>query len=59
MKRCLDEIVSGEFAKEWVAEYKGGLKNFNALYKKDHGSQLEEVGRKLRKMMKWVNAKEV
>jgi ketol-acid reductoisomerase len=59
MKKCLDEIVSGEFAKEWVAEYKGGLKNFNALYEKDHGSQLEEVGRKLRKMMKWVNAKEV
>lgn len=59
MKKCLDEITSGQFAKEWVAEYKGGLKNFNALYEKDHGSQLEEVGRKLRKMMKWVNAKEV
>ena len=59
MKKCLDEIVSGQFAKEWVAEYKGGMKNFNALYEKDHGSQLEEVGRKLRKMMKWVNAKEV
>ena len=46
-------------AKEWVDEYKGGMNNFNALYEKDHGSQLEEVGRKLRKMMKWVNAKEV
>ena len=59
MKKCLDEIVSGKFAKEWVAEYQGGLKNFNALYEKDHSSQLEEVGRKLRKMMKWVDAKEV
>ena len=59
MKKCLDEIVSGQFAKEWVEEYKSGLKNFNALYEKDHGSQLEVVGRKLRKMMKWVNAKEV
>ena len=59
MKKCLDEIVSGQFAKEWVEEYKSGMKNFNALYEKDHGSQLEEVGRKLRKMMKWVNAKEV
>ena len=59
MKKILGEITSGQFAKEWVAEYQGGLKNFNALYEKDHGSQLEVVGRKLRKMMKWVNAKEV
>ena len=59
MKKILGEITSGDFAKEWVAEYKGGMKNFNALYDKDHGSQLEDVGRKLRKMMKWVDAKEV
>ncbi len=59
MKKILAEITSGAFAKEWVNEYKTGLKNFNALYEKDHGSQLEEVGRKLRKMMKWVKAKEV
>jgi ketol-acid reductoisomerase len=59
MKKILAEITSGQFAKEWVAEYQGGLKNFNALYKKDHGSQLEVVGRKLRGMMKWINAREV
>ncbi len=59
MKKILDEIVSGEFAKNWVAEYQGGLKNFNALYDKDHASKLEDVGRNLRRMMKWVDAKEV
>ena len=59
MKKILGEITGGDFAKEWVAEYKGGMNNFNALYDKDHGSQLETVGRKLRKMMKWVDAKEV
>lgn len=59
MKKILSEITSGEFAKEWVAEYKGGLKNFNALYNKDHDSHLETVGRKLRKMMKWIDSKEV
>lgn len=59
MKKILGEIVSGQFAKEWVAEYQGGLKEFNAKYDADHGSQLEEVGRGLRKMMKWVDAKEV
>ena len=35
------------------------MKNFKALYQKDHDRQLEVVGRKLRKMMKWINAKEV
>ena len=59
MKKILGEITSGAFAKEWVAEYQGGLKNFNALYKKDYESQLEKVGRSLRKMMKWIHAKEV
>ncbi len=59
MKKILAEITSGQFAKEWVAEYQGGLKKFNELYKKDHESQLEKVGRGLRKMMKWIKAKEV
>lgn len=59
MKKILAEVTSGEFAKEWVAEYQGGLKNFNALYDKDHSSQLEEVGRKLRGMMNWIDSKEV
>ena len=59
MKKILGEITSGQFAKEFVAECQSGMKNFNALYQKDHGCQLEVVGRKLRKMMKWIHAKEV
>jgi ketol-acid reductoisomerase len=59
MKKILGEIVDGDFAKEWVNEYKAGMKNFNELYQKDHGCQLETVGRQLRNMMKWIDAKEV
>ena len=59
MKRVLSEITSGDFAKEWVEEYKSGLKEFDRLYKKDYNSQLEIVGRELRKMMKWIDSKEV
>ncbi len=59
MKKILGEITSGDFAKEWVDEYKGGMKKFNELYNKDHDSQLEDVGRKLRRMMKWIDSKEV
>jgi ketol-acid reductoisomerase len=59
MKKILGEITSGKFAKEWVSEYKHGMKKFNALYKKDYGCKLEKVGKKLRGMMKWINAKEI
>ena len=59
MKKILGEITAGEFAKEWVNEYRSGLKNFNELYEKDYNGQLETVGRKLRKMMTWIDAKEV
>jgi len=59
MKKILAEVTSGKFAKEWVAEYKGGLKKFNELYDKDYNSRLEQIGRKLRKMMKWIDSKEV
>ncbi|MFC1676566.1 ketol-acid reductoisomerase [Planctomycetota bacterium] len=58
MKKILAEITSGNFAKEWVEEYKAGAKNFNALYEKDHDCQLETVGKQLRKMMKWIDSKE-
>ena len=59
MKKILDEITSGQFAKEFVDECKAGKPNFTALYEKDHGHQVEVVGRKLRNMMKWIKAKEV
>jgi ketol-acid reductoisomerase len=59
MKKILSEITSGQFAKEWIAEYKGGLKKFNQLYQKEHDCLLENVGRKLRKMMKWIDSKEI
>jgi ketol-acid reductoisomerase len=59
MKKILAEITAGKFAKEWVREYKTGLKKFNALYAKDYKCKLEKVGRKLRKMMKWIDVKEV
>jgi ketol-acid reductoisomerase len=59
MKKILAEIKSGAFAKEWVNEYKSGLKKFNKLYEKDYNCQLEVIGKKLRKMMKWIDAKEV
>ena len=45
--------------KEWIKEVESGKKNFNSLYEMDHDSTVEQVGRKLRKMMNWIDSKEV
>ncbi|MEA2736289.1 MAG: ketol-acid reductoisomerase [Humisphaera sp.] len=58
MKKILAEITSGQFAKEWRAEYEGGMKNFKRLYEADNNHPVEVTGRKLRKMMPWLKAKE-
>jgi ketol-acid reductoisomerase len=58
MKKILGEITSGQFAKEWRAEFEGGMKNFKRLYEADNNHPVEVTGRKLRKMMPWLKAKE-
>jgi ketol-acid reductoisomerase len=58
MKKILGEIQSGQFAKEWRGEYEAGLKNFKRLYEADNSHPVETTGRKLRKMMPWLKAKE-
>jgi ketol-acid reductoisomerase len=57
MKRILNDIQSGAFAREWVLENKAGQVGFKALRAKHAAHQSEEVGRKLRGMMPWITAK--
>jgi len=57
MKKILDEIQTGRFAKEWISENQSGRPVFQLLEKKDKEHQIEVVGKKLRKMMKWIGAK--
>jgi ketol-acid reductoisomerase len=54
MKRILNEIQSGRFAKEWILENKAGRPVFNALLKKGAAHPIEDVGSKLRAMMPWL-----
>jgi ketol-acid reductoisomerase len=44
---------------EWVKEYKGGLKNYNALLKKGEKHQIEKTGAYLRSMMPWMTKKNI
>jgi len=57
MKRILNDIQSGAFAREWVLENKANQVGFKALRAKHAAHQSEEVGRKLRGMMPWITAK--
>jgi len=56
MKRILDEIQSGRFAREWMLENKVAQTSFKALRRKSDSHHVEEVGEKLRAMMPWIAA---
>lgn len=59
MKKILGEIRNGEFAREWILENKAGAPAFKAYRRRDRELELEEVGRRLRSLMSWIDAKEV
>jgi ketol-acid reductoisomerase len=59
MKKILSEIQNGQFAREWILENRAGAPAFQAMRRRDRGLQLEEVGKRLRGLMSWIDAKEV
>jgi ketol-acid reductoisomerase len=59
MKRILKEIQAGEFTREWVKEYRGGLKNYRRLLKKGEDHLIEKTGTRLRSMMPWMTKKNI
>ena len=58
MKKILAEIQSGEFAREWILENQAGRPVFQALARAQRDHLIEKVGKELRKMMRWIEAKE-
>jgi ketol-acid reductoisomerase len=54
MKKILDEIQTGQFAKEWMLENKANKPVFNALRRRGDEHPIEAVGEKLRAMMPWL-----
>jgi ketol-acid reductoisomerase len=55
MRRLLDEIRDGAFAREWVGEDDAGRPTFTALQDKAAGHPIEQVGARLRGLMSWVD----
>lgn len=59
MKRILEDIQSGKFARDWILENRAGAASFKATRRREREHQLTETGRSLRKMMNWIDSKEV
>ncbi len=55
MKRILEEIRSGAFAKEWIAEHRTGRSTFQRLHDADRNSSFEDAGRRVRSLMPWLD----
>jgi ketol-acid reductoisomerase len=54
MKRILEDIQSGRFARDWVLENAAGQASFKAMRRKAAEHDIEKVGEKLRAMMPWI-----
>ncbi len=53
MKKVLEDIQQGRFARDWVLENQAGAPSFQAMRHKMSSHPIEEVGEKLRGMMQW------
>jgi len=54
MKKILEEIQSGDFAREWIAENRAGQENFLRMRAEQAASQVESTGKELRSHMDWI-----
>ena len=56
MGRILDEIRSGQFAEEWVAESESGRQNYHRMQAEGKDHPIEAIGGELRAMMPFISA---
>jgi ketol-acid reductoisomerase len=54
MRKILEEIQSGDFAREWIAENRAGQENFKRMRDEQAKSQVESTGKELRSHMDWI-----
>lgn len=57
MKRILEEVQNGSFAKEWISENQVGRPVFTSLRRREAEHPIVPVGEKLRSMMGWLKKK--
>ncbi len=59
MKRILEEVQNGQFAKEFILENQAGAPTLKAMRRIAAEHPIEEVGSKLRDMMPWIKEKKL
>lgn len=59
MKKILHEVQTGQFARDWILENRAGAASFQATRRRQREHPIEEVGLRLRRLMTWIDAKEV
>lgn len=59
MEQILNQIQSGEFAKEWRKEYKNGLPNYKKLLHEGETHLIEDTGKRLRSIMPWIKKRNI
>ncbi len=59
MRQILADIQSGAYAEGWIDENANGRPWFNKQREKARNSQIEQVGRELRRMMPWLDPVEI
>lgn len=59
MKKILHEIQTGQFARNWILENKAGRPGFIATRRREQDHPVEQVGKRLRSLMTWIDAKTV
>jgi len=57
MSKLLADIQDGTYAREWILENQANRPSFNLVRKREQNLLIERVGRKLRQMMTWLDAK--
>ena len=59
MRRILAEVQDGSYARSWILENQAGRPFFNTMRQREQETLIEQVGRKLRAMMPWLDAKDI
>ena len=55
MEAALEDIQTGEFAREWIAENQVNRPVYNQLYERERNHEVEAVGARLRELFAWSN----
>jgi ketol-acid reductoisomerase len=58
MRRILGEVQDGSYARSWILENQAGRPFFNTMRQREKEHLIERIGRKLRAMMPWLDAKD-